>query len=53
MEGRIHDYCTNKHDTNNQTVRVGFLCSDDGETETGDNRNGVKGRVVKHKRRQR
>lgn len=39
MEGRIHDYCTNKHDTNKQTVRVGFLCCDDGETETRDNRN--------------
>lgn len=39
MEGRIHDYCTNKHDTNIQTVRVRFLCCDDGEIEMEDNRN--------------
>lgn len=39
MEGRIHDDCTNKHDTNNQTVRVGFLRCDDGEIEMGDSRN--------------
>lgn len=38
MEGRIHDYCTNKHDTNIQPERVGFLCCDDGVIETEDNR---------------
>lgn len=39
MEGRIHDDYTNKHDTNKQAVRLGFLRCGDGEAETRDNRN--------------